>query len=69
MFHIQEFNRNSNTHFLLQITETQRNNTKQICYGIIYGMGTKSMADNLKCSEDDARTHLESFHATYPGIR
>lgn len=51
------------------MNEKQRNETKQICYGIIYGMGTKSLADALKCTEQDAQDLSESFHKTYPGIR
>lgn len=51
------------------VTEKLRNATKQICYGIIYGMGTKSLAAALKCDEDEAITLSESFHKTYPGIR
>lgn len=47
----------------------QRSNAKQICYGIIYGMGIKMLADHLKCTEDDAKVLAETFHATYPGIR
>lgn len=52
-----------------QVTEEQRNRTKQICYGIIYGMGARAMADTLQCDEDTARSLTESFHHTYPGIR
>lgn len=51
------------------VTENVRNTAKQICYGIIYGMGVKSLAVALKCDEDEANTLLESFHQTYPGIR
>lgn len=52
-----------------QITEQLRNKTKQICYGIIYGMGVRTMSESLKCTEDEAKNLLESFHKTYPGIR
>lgn len=52
-----------------QVSEDVRNGTKQICYGIIYGMGMKSLADNLKCTEQEATMLSEQFHASYPGIR
>lgn len=52
-----------------EISEEVRNGTKQICYGIIYGMGMKSLADNLRCSEQEATMLSEQFHASYPGIR
>lgn len=52
-----------------QITADQRNNAKQICYGIIYGMGNKSLAEALEMDEADALHLSDSFHKTYPGIR
>lgn len=51
------------------ITEKQRNAAKQICYGIIYGMGARSLSVTLKCDEEEAINLSESFHKTYPGIR
>lgn len=51
------------------VTAEQRNRTKQICYGIIYGMGAKAMAATLQSDEETARTLCASFHQTYPGIR
>lgn len=51
------------------VTEKMRNDTKQICYGIIYGMGIKSLAATMKCEEGEAQSLHESFHQTYPGIR
>lgn len=32
-------------------------------------MGAKATADGLKCSEDEAKRLIESFHQTYPAIR
>lgn len=52
-----------------EVTDKMRNNAKQICYGIIYGMGIKSLAAAMKCDENDATTLYESFHMAYPGIR
>ena len=52
-----------------QVTEQLRNGTKQICYGIIYGMGMRSLAEGLKCSEQEANLVCQQFHAAYPGIR
>ncbi|CAO1305584.1 unnamed protein product [Diamesa hyperborea] len=51
-----------------QVTDLMRNQTKQICYGIIYGMGNKALAEGLKMDEEDARSLSEEFHRTYPGI-
>lgn len=53
----------------IDVTDKMRNDTKQICYGIIYGMGIKSLAATMKCDEEEAQLLHESFHQTYPGIR
>ena len=46
-----------------------RQKTKQICYGIIYGMGTKALSEQLKESEVDAAEFLQSFHDKYSGVK
>ncbi|XP_068152426.1 DNA polymerase theta [Drosophila tropicalis] len=51
-----------------EVSETLRNGTKQICYGIVYGMGMRSLAESLKCTEHEAQTVSEQFHQTYAGI-
>lgn len=52
-----------------EVSESIRNEAKKICYAIIYGMGLKALAESLKIGENDAKTLLETFHSTYPGIR
>lgn len=54
---------------LEDVTVKQRNDAKQICYGIIYGMGVKGFAEALETTEDDALSLTDQFHMTYPGIR
>lgn len=51
------------------VTDKLRNTVKQICYGIIYGMGARSLSEALKCSEEEAADLSESFHKSYPAIR
>lgn len=46
-----------------------RQNTKQICYGIIYGMGKKALAEQLSITEEEADNFVESFHSKYVSIR
>ncbi|XP_055906695.1 DNA polymerase theta [Eupeodes corollae] len=53
----------------MNVSEELRNGTKQICYGIVYGMGMRALAESLKCNEQEAKTVSEQFHAAYPGIR
>lgn len=52
-----------------EVSESIRNDAKKICYGIIYGMGLKTLAETLKMDENDAKVLLQSFHNAYPGIR
>lgn len=46
-----------------------RQSVKQLCYGMIYGMGTKALAESLSVSESEAKNFLEAFMGTYKGIR
>ncbi|KAH8312810.1 hypothetical protein KR044_013001, partial [Drosophila immigrans] len=52
-----------------EVSEHLRNGTKQICYGIVYGMGMRSLAESLQCTEQEAQMISEQFHLTYAGIR
>lgn len=52
-----------------KVTDVQRNQTKQLCYGIIYGMGNKALAETMKIDEEASAKVVEEFHATYPGIK
>ncbi|XP_017142193.2 DNA polymerase theta isoform X1 [Drosophila miranda] len=52
-----------------EVTEQIRSGTKQICYGIVYGMGMRSLGDALQCTESEAQLICEQFHQSYPGIR
>ncbi|KAM3848147.1 LOW QUALITY PROTEIN: DNA polymerase theta [Vipera latastei] len=46
-----------------------RQQAKQICYGIIYGIGTKSLGEQMGVQETDALCFIESFKSRYPGIQ
>jgi len=39
----------------------------QICYGIIYRMGAKSLGEQMGVDENDAACYIESFKARYTG--
>ncbi|KAK3917923.1 DNA polymerase theta [Frankliniella fusca] len=52
-----------------KVTDELRQKAKQLCYGIIYGMGTRALADQLGVDETDAESLMESFHNCFPGIR
>ncbi|XP_049641821.1 DNA polymerase theta [Suncus etruscus] len=45
-----------------------RQQAKQICYGIIYGMGAKSLGEQMGIQENDAAYYIDSFKSRYTGI-
>ncbi|XP_063812911.1 DNA polymerase theta isoform X2 [Pseudophryne corroboree] len=51
------------------VTDSMRQQAKQICYGIIYGMGAKSLGEQMGIEENDAACYIESFKARYTGIQ
>ncbi|KAL3276559.1 hypothetical protein HHI36_011933 [Cryptolaemus montrouzieri] len=51
------------------VTDVLRTQTKQICYGIIYGIGSKALGEQLKIEADEAAVFMENFKNTYPGIK
>lgn len=51
------------------MTDQLRQQTKGLCYGIIYGMGNKALADQLETTEADAFIFNDRFMRTYPGIK
>ena len=42
---------------------------KQICYGILYGIGNKALSETLEICEEEANVFIFSFMKTYPGVR
>ncbi|XP_068926104.1 DNA polymerase theta [Petaurus breviceps papuanus] len=46
-----------------------RQQAKQICYGIIYGIGAKSLGEQMGIQENDAACYIESFKSRYTGIQ
>ncbi|XP_029113993.1 DNA polymerase theta [Scleropages formosus] len=51
------------------VTDTLRQQAKQICYGIIYGMGAKSLGEQMGIDENDAACYIETFKSRYTGIQ
>ncbi|XP_033111697.1 DNA polymerase theta-like [Anneissia japonica] len=52
-----------------EVTSEIRQQAKQICYGIIYGIGSKALADQLEVSPDEATVFIEMFKARYKGLK
>ncbi|XP_058886953.1 DNA polymerase theta-like isoform X1 [Acipenser ruthenus] len=51
------------------VGDTLRQQAKQICYGIIYGMGAKSLGEQMGIDENDAACYIETFKSRYTGIQ
>ena len=39
----------------------------QVCYGMIYGIGTKALGEQLGVDENEAYVFIETFKARYTG--
>ena len=51
------------------ITEEKRQQAKGICYGIIYGMGNKTLSERLGVTEDEALDIKNAFLETLQNVR
>ena len=46
-----------------------RNAAKRLNFSVIYGIGAKKLAENLREPVEQARDYLERYHKLYPGFR
>ncbi|RLV99016.1 hypothetical protein DV515_00010215 [Chloebia gouldiae] len=51
------------------VGERTRQQAKQICYGIIYGIGAKSLGEQMGIDENEADNYIESFKSRYTGVQ
>ncbi|KAI9008408.1 hypothetical protein BC832DRAFT_423858 [Gaertneriomyces semiglobifer] len=51
-----------------EITYSQRNRAKAISYGVIYGMGARTLAEDLEVTVAEADAFINDFNMAYPGI-
>nr|VDD00395.1 unnamed protein product [Brassica oleracea] len=45
-----------------------RDQTKRLIYGILYGMGANRLAEQLECSSDEAKEKIRSFKSSFPAV-
>jgi DNA polymerase theta len=50
------------------VSSKERENTKRFIYGILYGMGANSLAEQLECSTEEAAQKIQSFKRYFPGV-
>ena len=51
------------------ISDVQRQQTKQMCYGMIYGIGAKALGEQMGVTEDEAYQFMDSFKSKYPQVK
>ncbi|XP_071543746.1 DNA polymerase theta-like [Panulirus ornatus] len=48
-----------------EVMPNQRQQAKQICYGLIYGMGARALSEQLNVDEDEAVTFMDKFRSCF----
>uniref|UniRef100_A0A8C9G5T9 DNA polymerase theta n=1 Tax=Pavo cristatus TaxID=9049 RepID=A0A8C9G5T9_PAVCR len=51
------------------VGDSTRQQAKQICYGIIYGIGAKSLGEQMGTDDSEAANYIESFKSRYTGVQ
>ena len=51
------------------IKKDQRQHAKQVCYGIIYGIGAKALGEQLGLAEEEAALFIDKFTSRYVGVK
>ncbi|CAN6470815.1 unnamed protein product [Victoria cruziana] len=51
-----------------EISKNERDQTKRLLYGVLYGMGVHTLAGHLECSVDEATEKVQSFMHAFPGV-
>lgn len=52
-----------------KITKELRNKGKTLNFGLIYGMGIEKLANDLKCTEQEAKETLNEYFRKIPGVQ
>ncbi|KAL5850413.1 hypothetical protein ACOSQ3_008468 [Xanthoceras sorbifolium] len=50
------------------VCSLEREQTKRLVYGILYGMGPNTLSGQLNCSSDEAKEKIRSFKNSFPGV-
>ena len=52
-----------------ELTTDQRNSAKAVNFGIIYGMGSFSLSEDLKITKKEADNYIEGYFRQYPSVK
>ena len=51
------------------VTSKQRQDAKQVCYGMVYGIGAKALGEQLGITDNEASQFMETFKSKYPTMK
>ena len=52
-----------------EVTELQRRNAKAVNFGIVYGISSFGLSQDLSITRKEAAQYIDSYFETYPGIK
>ncbi|MDP4143846.1 MAG: DNA polymerase I [Bacillota bacterium] len=52
-----------------EVTPRMRSNAKAVNFGIVYGIGEFSLAEDLKISRKEAKSYIDAYMERYPNIK
>ncbi len=52
-----------------EVTDTQRRNAKAVNFGIVYGISSFGLSQDLSISRKEAAEYINQYFETYPGIK
>ena len=52
-----------------EVTELQRRNAKAVNFGIVYGISSFGLSQDLSISRKEAADYIEQYFKTYPGVK
>ncbi len=52
-----------------EVTQLQRRNAKAVNFGIVYGISSFGLSQDLSISRKEANEYIKQYFATYPGIK
>lgn len=52
-----------------EVTDAQRRNAKAVNFGIVYGISSFGLSQDLSISRKEAQDYIEQYFQTYPGVK
>lgn len=52
-----------------EVTDLQRRNAKAVNFGIVYGISSFGLSQDLSISKKEAQDYIEQYFKTYPGVK